>query len=75
MFIDPVLWMVSVLCDSEVIAYLEYLHRCFVIVPIDKAANYFAFVCNTYYVSRMLGEVGLKYTTSSTCKCSKSRCD
>ena len=52
--------------NPEVIAYLEQLHRRFVIVPIDKAANNFAFICKKYYVARILEEVGLNGSTSPT---------
>ena len=34
-----------VLCDPEVITYLQSLHERFVIVTIDKAANNYAFIC------------------------------
>ena len=52
--------------DPEVIVYLEQLHRRFVIVSIDKAANNFAFICKKYYVSRILQEVGLNSSPSTT---------
>ena len=35
----------QVLQDADVKAHLEELHNRFVIVPIDKAANNFAFIC------------------------------
>ena len=47
-------------------AYLEELRRHFVIVPIDKAANNFSFICKKYYVSRILQEVGLNGSPSTT---------
>ena len=45
--------------DPEVKTYLELLHRRFVVVPIDKAANNFAFVCKRFYISQLFSEVGL----------------
>ena len=45
--------------DEEVKQYLSDLHRRFVIVPIDKAANNFAFICKTFYISKLLSEVGV----------------
>ena len=47
------------LSDSVVLEYLNQLHRRFVIVTIDKAANNFAFICKKFYVARLLQEVGL----------------
>ena len=47
------------LSDPEVLEYLKQLHRRFVIVTIDKAANNFAFICKKFYVARLLQEVGL----------------
>ena len=55
-----------VLSDPEVTAYLEHLHRHFVVVPIDKAANNFAFICKKYYVSVILKELGLSGLSSNT---------
>lgn len=48
-----------VLSDPIVQNYLEELQRRFVIVPIDKAANNFAFVCRRFYITRLLKEIGL----------------
>ena len=56
----------STLNDPDVMAYLEELRRHFVIVPIDKAANNFSFICKKYYVSRILQEVGLNGSPSTT---------
>ena len=42
------------LSDPEVKSYLEDMHRRFVIVPIDKAANNFVFIYKKFYVSRIL---------------------
>ena len=55
-----------VLSDPEVISYLEQLHRRFVIVPVDKAANNYAFICKKYYVARILDELGLNDKPSET---------
>ena len=56
----------SVLKDPEVIKYLAQLHRYFVIVPIDKASNNFAFICKSFYVSKLLDEVGLNGNANHT---------
>ena len=45
--------------QGDVEAYLETLQDRYVIVPIDKASNNFAFVCKRYYVMRLLSEVGI----------------
>ena len=46
--------------------YLEQLHRHFVIVPIDKAANNYAFICKSFYVSKLLNEVGINGNPNNT---------
>ena len=46
------------LCDPDVKSYLEALHKRFVVVTIDKAANNFTFICKKYYISKLLAEVG-----------------
>ena len=48
-----------VLSDPNVQNYLEGLQCRFVIVPIDKAANNFAFVCRRFYITRLLKEIGI----------------
>ena len=48
-----------ILNQGDVEAYLETLQDRYVIVPIDKASNNFAFVCKRYYVMRLLSEVGI----------------
>ena len=52
--------------DPEVIQYLEQLHRRFVIVPIDKASNNYAFICKSVYVSKLLDEVGINGNPNHT---------
>ena len=47
-----------VLSDEGVMNYLRSLHKKYVIVTIDKAANNFAFICKQFYVSKLLDEVG-----------------
>ena len=46
-----------ILSDSDVLAYLSTLHRKYVIVPIDKASNNFAFICKKFYISTNLSEL------------------
>ena len=50
-------WIMPTLSDPEVKSYLKDMHRRFVIVPIDKAANNFAFIFKNIYVSRILAEL------------------
>ena len=47
-----------VLSDESVMNYLRSLHKKYVIVTVDKAANNFAFICKQFYVSKLLDEVG-----------------
>ena len=56
----------QILQDHEVKSCLENLHRKFVIVPIDKAANNYAFICKYFYLSELLKEVGINNPPSST---------
>ena len=53
-----------ILCDPNLKSYLETLHKRLVIVIIEKAANNFAFVCNKYYISKVLAEIDLSYSKS-----------
>ena len=65
-----------VLKDPEVVAYLENLHKHYVLVPIDKAANNIAIVCKRYYVEVILKEIGIMGEGNSTyCKIEKSAQD
>ena len=54
--------------DPVVIEYLKQLQDRFVIVPIDKAANNFSFICKKYYVSKLLEEVGIPFGDKPTYK-------
>ena len=49
----------SILDADDVKEELNNLQKKYVIVPIDKAANNFAFICKNFYISRMLSEVGM----------------
>ena len=51
---------------STIKEYLQTLHNKFVIVPVDKAANNFAFICKRYYIVRLLTEVGIPNGNSQT---------
>ena len=55
------------LCDPDVKSYLEALHKRFVVVTIDKAANNFTFICKKYYISKLLAEVGLSNSKYKIC--------
>ena len=57
-----------ILNDPIVIEYLKQLQDRFVIVPIDKAANNFSFICKKYYVSKLLEEVGIPFGDKPTYK-------
>ena len=52
--------------QTEVINYLENLHKKFVLVPIDKAANNIAVICKKYYVEVILKEIGFIGMGNST---------
>ena len=53
----------SLLHDEEVSDYLNKLHKKFIIVVADKAANNFVFVCKKYYISVLLHELGIDPNT------------
>ena len=55
-----------VLKDPSVLQDLEKLHRKYVVVPIDKAANNVAFVCKKFYVEKLLTEIGIMGNPSDT---------
>ena len=60
----------SMLDDVTVKTYLCDLHEKFVIVPIDKAANNYAFICKKYYIAKLMKEVGMPDNSSETYKVS-----
>ena len=47
---------------------MENLQEKFVLVPIDKAANNIAFICKSFYIKRILDEVGISDLPSNTYK-------
>ena len=47
-----------VLSDPDVLAYLETRHQNYVIVPIDKARDGFAFIGKKFYISKNFSEAG-----------------
>ena len=55
-----------VLKDPRVLQDLEELHRKYVVVPIDKAANNVAFVYKKFYVEKLLTEIGIMGNPSDT---------
>jgi hypothetical protein len=55
-----------VLQDPVVRAHLDDVHKKFVIVPIDKAANNVAIICKRFYLSSILQELGVPGNTSPT---------
>ena len=61
-----------VLKNDSSLSCLEDLQKQFVLVPIDKAANNIAFICKSFYIKRILDEVGVSDLPSSTYKfCNK----
>ena len=49
----------NVLKQDTVIEYLNELHEKHVFVPIDKAANNIVIICQKYYVTAILKEIGI----------------
>ena len=61
-----------ILKNDSSLACLEKLQQDFVLVPIDKAANNIAFICKSFYIKRILDEVGVTDLPSNTYKiCNK----
>ena len=59
----------KVLDNDNVKKELKALHKCFVLVPIDKASNNIAFVCKQHYASVIRAELGYpgRSMRSGTC--------
>ena len=55
-----------VLKQPDVVTYLEELHRKYVLVPIDKAANNVAIICKKHYIDVILKEIGVIGEDSDT---------
>ena len=58
----------QVLSQTEVLEELNNLQDQYVIVPIDKASNNFAFICKQFYISKIIDELGLSDGPSDTYK-------
>ena len=56
----------QVLKDPEVVEYLNKLKSRFVIVPVDKAAKNFAFICKSYYIKVLMQELGVSSSSEIT---------
>ena len=56
----------QVLKDPEVVEYLNKLKSRFVIVPVDKAAKNFAFICRSYYIKVLMQELGVSSSSEVT---------
>ena len=54
-------------CDKGTVIRpkIRQVHDSYVVVPVDKAANNFAFVCKNYYVDIMNKELGVRYNGNS----------
>ena len=59
-----------VLFDHSALEQLNKLQEKYVIVPIDKTSNNYAFVCKKFYIAKLLDEVGFLHGDSSTYKTS-----
>ncbi len=53
------------LWNNDTKSSLEILHKKFVIVPADKAANNYVFICQKFYLDVMCEELGITWTTNS----------
>ena len=49
----------SVFRDPNVVKELSRIHENFIVVPADKAANNYTFVCKAYYIKCLMEELGL----------------
>ena len=47
-----------ILSDLDVLAYLGKCHWKYIILPIDKTSNNFAFISKMFFISKILSEVG-----------------
>ena len=54
-----------ILCDPDIKAYQEALHKCFVFVRIDNSEKNLAFICKKY-IYKLLAENGLSNSKSKT---------
>ena len=61
-----------ILDDPLVQQDLQTLQNKYVIVPIDKAANNFSFICKKFYITTLLNELGFPDNISSTYKLNAS---
>ena len=61
----------KVLNDTEVKSYLQEFKNNFVIVPVDKAANNFSFICKKFYIYKILDEIGVNNSPNPTYSISK----
>ena len=52
--------------DPQVIADLKLLQEKYVVVPVDKAANNFSFICKKYYILVLLKELDYPNGSSNT---------
>ena len=48
----------SIFSEPYVVTELSRLHEKFVLVPADKASNYYTFVCKRYYFDILIEEIG-----------------
>ena len=54
---------VSVFEDREVKESIKYLHKRFILVVADKAANNFVIICKKFYVITLINELGIDIDT------------
>ena len=55
----------SVLSDPDVKTYLEQQYRWFVVVTIDKVSNNYSFISKTFYITKLLFQVGFSSDTTN----------
>ena len=55
-----------VLSDVNALKHLDHLQQKYVITPIDKASNNFAFICKKFYLKKLLNEVDFLNGNSPT---------
>ena len=60
---------ISVFKDPDAMKCLTELHDKYVVVPADKAANNFVFVCKTYYYQCLINELGITKTDATYRQC------
>jgi hypothetical protein len=53
----------NILEDKDVVKYLKFIKKSYIICSVDKAGNNFSFICKKFYVSILMKELGFDYET------------